>query len=146
MLYACDINWWERMAPAFDGLKVIGKGEYPGAHTIGVEVRNEMIWDGRALGGGGNSGFQALNMAVLFGAKRCILLGYDFQDAGNHWHGRHPQGFSQTNETSLKTWIGCMNAAAKKLQDIGVDVVNASRETALTCFPRMTIGEALDLQ
>ncbi|HCZ48509.1 MAG TPA: hypothetical protein DCZ11_05850, partial [Gammaproteobacteria bacterium] len=36
---------------------------------------------------GGNSGYQALNLAVLLGAERVILLGYDMH--GGHWHGRH---------------------------------------------------------
>lgn len=43
---------------------------------------------------GRNSGFQAINLALLAGAKTLLLLGYDAKkpDTGaSHWHGEHPK-------------------------------------------------------
>lgn len=144
VLYACDLLWWQKKgADGFAGLKVIGKGEFPGTHTMGVEIVSHMLWHGRAVGGGGNSGFQALNMAVLWGAKRVILTGYDYQDPGNHWFGKHPPGMSQANAGAVSGWLSCMTQEAPKLMKRGVKVINCTRQTALTCFPRMRLQEAL---
>ena len=43
---------------------------------------------------GGNSGFQAINLAFLWGATRIILLGFDCKAVAgkDHWFGQHPQG------------------------------------------------------
>jgi hypothetical protein len=36
-----------------------------------------------------------------------------------------------------------MERTAKDIERMGVEVVNLSRETALTCFPRMTVEQWL---
>ena len=144
VLYACDLLWWQRKgADGFQGLKVIGKGEHAGCKTMEVRITANMVWDGSAVGGGGNSGFQALNMVALWGARRVLLTGYDFKSAGNHWFGRHPSGMAQTTESAIGNWKACMNGAAADLKGRGVDVINCTRDTALTCFPKMTIAKAL---
>ena len=41
------------------------------------------------IGHGSHSGFQAVNIAVNFGAKLIGLVGYDY--CGDHWHEDHPR-------------------------------------------------------
>lgn len=88
---------------------------------------------------GGNSGYQAINLAFLFGAKRIILLGYDMQktDGKSHWHGDHPG--SLRKESALASWVQRFDSLASDLKYYGVEVLNASRETALKCFERVDI-------
>lgn len=92
---------------------------------------------------GMNSGYQAIGLAYQFGAERIILIGYDMQHTGGqrHWHGDHPDGL--TNATGVQKWATRFPALAKGLQIEGVEVINASRETALTCFPRANLEDVL---
>lgn len=107
---------------------------------------NRLLLGGDEVGWGGNSGFQALNLAVNFGARRIILIGYDMQIAnGVHWHGRHGSGLNNPAESNVRAWRRHFGSIAGHLADLGVEVVNASRETALTCFPRARIEDALAL-
>lgn len=95
---------------------------------------------------GNNSGYQALNLAVLLGAKRILLTGYDMQcgkDGKKHWHGDHPVGFNNPSVGTLKTWCRNFETTLPDLKEAGVEVINCSRETALTCFPRQLLEETL---
>jgi hypothetical protein len=90
---------------------------------------------------GGNSGYQAIGLAILFGAARVILLGYDMQRTGDrtHWHGDHI-GLGNPKADRLRLW--CSNFKTLALQ-APVPIINASRETALDCFPRADLHDCL---
>lgn len=94
---------------------------------------------------GANSGFQALNLAVHLGARRIVLLGYDMQRTGglSHWHGDHGRGLNNPSEHNFARWRRQFEEAAPTLAAAGIEVVNCSRATALTCFPRMDLHAAL---
>lgn len=96
---------------------------------------------------GGNSGFQAINLAYLFGAARIVLLGFDMQcgdDGLSHWFGDHPteQGFM--NPKKFNAWIKHLEILGRDLADQGVTVINATRRSALECFPQMPIEQIPD--
>jgi hypothetical protein len=120
--------------------------KYPGVHQIVVaRNRNEILTDDPGVvGDGGNSGFQALNLAVQFGAQKIILVGFDMRlDRGTHWHGRHPPGLNNPNEHNMVKWRKVLDGSAAHLQALGVTVINASPLSALTAYPKMTFAEAL---
>ena len=95
--------------------------------------------------GGGNSGFQALNLAAQFGATKIILVGFDMRvDRGVHWHGRHGAGLNNPREANMVSWRSALNASGTVLARYGVTVINASAESTLTAFPIMNIAEALE--
>jgi hypothetical protein len=93
--------------------------------------------------GGGNGGYQTINLVYLFGAVKIILFGFDMQLTGkkSHWHGDHPGDLNR--DLPVKTFQKNFPALAQDLKAEGVEVINATRETALECFPRMGIEEAL---
>lgn len=96
------------------------------------------------LGSGGNSGFQAVNLAVQFGATKIVLVGFDYRiDLGIHWHGRYPPGLNNPNQTSVARWRERLDSQAKRLADLGVTVLNASEDSALSAFPKVPLMEAL---
>jgi len=98
----------------------------------------------KAVHFGGNSGFQAINLAYLWGASRIVLLGFDMQvgrGGESHWFGSHPDGHGFGNPTIFDSWIKHLKILARDLNDQGVDVFNATRETALTCFTRCRIHD-----
>lgn len=90
---------------------------------------------------GGNSGAGAISLAQYFGAERVILLGYDCQltDGKAHHHGDHPKGLG--NAGSVHKWPHQF----MKMKDYlnGLEVINATRETALDIWPVKTLEEAL---
>ncbi len=104
-------------------------------HMYGVSDEPE------ALATGNNSGYQSINLAYLFGAKKIILLGYD-QRAVNgriHHHKNHP---SPTNEsifehTSLMFDFISAPMATRAL------VINATPDSRLESFKKMSLQEAL---
>jgi hypothetical protein len=88
-----------------------------------------------------NSGLAAIKLAMQFGAEKIVLLGYDCQHTGGkkHWHGDHPKQLG--NAGSVQHWPMRFVGFARKVS--GVEIVNASRETALECFTRMDLEDAL---
>lgn len=90
---------------------------------------------------GGNSGFQALGLALHFGAARIVLLGYDLALTGgrSHWHGNHPR-LGNPQRSRMGEWCARFAQLAAHAR---VPILNATRETALTCFPRMSLDAAL---
>lgn len=94
--------------------------------------------------GGGNSGFQALNLAVQFGAKRIILVGFDMRlDLGVHWHGPHGKGLNNPRDILFASWRDALNGAAASLAGLGVEILNASPVSALTAYPIVDLREAI---
>lgn len=148
MLYACDGEWWDRyhadVVRCFKGelwttdkraSLTYGLNHVPGESKPGL---------GRGvLHYGANSGYQAINLAYLMGASRIVLLGFDMQKTGgkSHWHGDHPSGLNR--QSPLKSFAKNFPALAKDLSAAGVEVVNATRETALECFPKIQLEDAL---
>lgn len=96
-----------------------------------------------AIHHGANSGYQAIGLAYHLGADRIVLIGYDMQHTNGrtHWHGDHPSGL--TNAFGIEKWVKNFSALAKDLKEEGVEVVNCSIETALTCFPRADLRDVL---
>ncbi len=91
-----------------------------------------------------NSGYSAIGWVYHQGAARIILLGFDMQRGPNgetHHHGPHEGGLP--NLGTMPEWVRRMVQLGADLRHQGVEVINASRATAITCFERMPIGAAL---
>lgn len=145
MLYACDQKWWEKyhhevVESGFAGelwtqdnraAQRFGLNRMQGTSAPGLG-RTHIHW-------GGNSGYQAINLAYLWGAARVVLMGYDMQrtEGKSHWFGDHPKGLS--GNSPYATWVQKFDRLSADLKSEGVEVINATRETALTCFPRRPI-------
>jgi hypothetical protein len=155
VVYGCDRAWWAnaRGLPKFKGLKVTASGavttEYPDVRLVKVTPFKEddriFITEPGVLGSGGNSGFQALNLAVQFGATRILLVGFDMNSNHDlHWFGP-AKGFGRSNPTEFNfvRWRRAYDVAAVTLRQLGVEVVNASPLTSLKSFPVLTIENTL---
>lgn len=95
------------------------------------------------LHAGGSSGYMAINLAYFLGARQICLLGFDMQYSGgqSHWHGDHKKT-SNPPPNLLKKWIDKYVPLYEDLKAEGVDLVNCTRDTALT-IPRMKLEECL---
>lgn len=149
VLYAADHDWWEREkgCPDFAGEKwtVCEEGDEKKAIKYGINYKyfqSQAKWsfDQSWLATGGNSGFQIINLAVLQGASRVILLGYDMGHAFNKpkhwWTGKYQRPIRSSNYKEFIEWF---NRAAPV---IPVPVINCTRNTALNCFVRLPLAEA----
>lgn len=162
-LYSCDYKWWSYREGVkdFKGLKITqddeAKMRFPELCKIQIKKtgNGSLIHDFQmdtygVVGAGGNSGFQVLNLLAQWGVKAFALLGFDMRcfDGKIHWHGRHPDSgkyvLNNPAQAAFDRWISHMTTAAPKINALGIDVVNCSAQSALQCFPKMTVQQALD--
>jgi len=151
MLYAADGAYWkaDAGARAFPGLKVTQDAR--GAAAMGlccikVEARMRVMLFDRfgEIGAGGNSGFQAVNLAAQAGASRIVLVGFDLSLArGVHWHGKHGGGLNNPSALNMARWRADLDAAAPMLSALGVEVLNASPHSSLTAFEKRPLEDCL---
>ena len=148
VLYACDAQWWKWHGgvPSFRGLKFSLQADaarWPCVQVLENTGEHGLETAPTGLKTGRNGGYQAINLAVHLGATRVLLLGYDmqaFKGRPSHWFGEHPFG---SPARSFGMFLNHWPAIVTPLQQLGVTVINCSRETALDLFPRMPITEAL---
>lgn len=125
---------------AWDGEPPSG---YPYALWISRHRGNGLAADGVNAS---TSGFAALNWAVRCGAKRILLLGYDYRSDGphRHWYDEEEPPPEPGRAVDLwPQWVGAFDEALPELQALGVQVMNGSPESAITAFPKCTPEEGL---
>jgi hypothetical protein len=151
VLYGCDESWWDARNPKF-------AGEKWSSHNDGERPRNNKrrcarryslrVVRGKEAKGfsldpgtihyGYNSGFQAVNLAILMGGNPIVLLGFDMH--GTHFFGAHEPPLR--NKQNRQRWVEIFNVAAKMLPP-DIKIINATPGSLLKCFPAMDIKEAL---
>lgn len=158
-VYGCDAAWWvhRKGLPEFDGLRMTwaengleGRPEILRVNVAKLErrqYRNDIVAGPiGTVGSGGNSGFQAVNLAIQFGARRIILIGFDMNgQSGIHWYGRNEwQGANNPTHANFTKWIAAFRAVREQLRKMGVEVVNASMGSAVDAFPKIRLQDALN--
>lgn len=154
VLYAGDFLWWkashlplaEKPTPSeFKGEK------WTCDHRAAEVYRANRIKGANKPGLGqqcihlnGNSGYQAINLAYLFGARHIVLVGFDMKLGPNgekHHHKDHPATCVQGQ--TFGQWLLQGARLAKDLEAHACDVVNCTADTALTCFRKSTLEKEL---
>ena len=149
VLYAADAAWWDISAPSaaqFAGERWSStsrkrkdnnnKEAAAARHGLklidGADGHGFCLEPGR-IHYGNNSGFQGINLAIQFGARKIVLLGFDMQPDGNrrHFFGDHPKELN--NAPNYAHFIGAFNTAARMLPS-EIEIINATPGSALTCF------------
>lgn len=149
VLYAADYEWWEyhQGCPEFAGRKVScsagASGIFPKIEYI-FRSKRAFSFEPGMIALGGNSGYQALNLAITEGARTVILLGYDMQlsSAGlRHFFGEHPAGIAR--ESNYAKWIENFNLIAPEIAAAGIRVINCSPGSALNCFEKANLQDII---
>jgi hypothetical protein len=152
VVYGCDGPWWRarKGLPEYTGLKLAHDSSvcatFRDVHKIEITNDDKLRFDVPGLvGSGGNSGFQALNIASQFGARRILLIGFDMHvGSGLHWYGRNSwSGSNNPAMVHLMRWRDAFTLQAPVLRRMGIEVVNASADSALRCFDIAGVDETL---
>lgn len=151
VLYSSDQLWWPRQqgAPAFGGLKFgisPRKGMKPA--TFGRCPDVKILLNTGPLGleqqpiglrHGQNSGYAAINLAVHLGATRIILLGYNLGKVGRAMHFNGTPGSGASYDKFARNYATMVDP----LKQFGVEVINCTQPTRLTCFRRADLRDVL---
>jgi len=148
ILYAADARWWKAYggAQGFAGQRICSDSSDwiipPSYLSLSVTSSCGGLHRDPSHLNGPNSGHQAVNMAVHLGASRIVLLGMDCRPNSKgktHFFGRHPHtSIVSPYQMFLEAWRTIPDA----LPD-GVTIINATRSTAIDCFPCQPISEAI---
>lgn len=150
VLYAADTRWWHTYrdrALAFAGLKVTIRDRHGLPDCVKVMgISQHPVFDTRPthLATGGNSGYQAIHLAMHFGATRIVLLGFDMKLGANkqrHWFGEHPGILNTVG--NFPFWLRAFQRLAPVAKQMGVEIINCTPDTALKSFPRMALEAVL---
>lgn len=152
VLYGCDAMWWNayKGVPGFAGLKITQdeklKNNDWGIKRVFIIKGHDMLLTAEPakLGWGGNSGFHALNLAVQFGVRAIILVGYDMHlRAGLHWHGSHVRGLNNPTKNNVERWRRVVDEASGPIKQLGIKVINCSEISELRNYPKMSFENAM---
>lgn len=144
-LFASDLLWWRTHAEAvkdFSGHKVTTQ---PGRDIDGVHRLRRTEYDGydpnpSHLRFGGNSGYQAVHLAIHTGAARILLCGFDMHTRGGiHFFGKHAEPLHNPTDNRMSRWA----ARFKNLNGHGAQIINCTPGSALTCFENRELDEVL---
>lgn len=157
VVYAADAAWWAHHAAEVRELPGelwtqgvhAGLGPKPAKAFASLKDRLNVVpsqrkdvpsFDPGVISQGGNSGFQAVNLAVLMGAVRVLLLGFDMglgPDGERHFFGKHPPGLHM--DSPYPIFIRAFERAAPVYAQRGIVILNASRRSALKCFRQVKL-------
>lgn len=146
-LFAADGRWWHwhKGVPSFIGLKyslTLSASKWPGVQVLRNAGSSGLETDPTGLRNGRNGAYQAVNLAIHFGAKRIILLGVDMKTGPKgeeHWHGEHPN----KSRSPYPLFIKYFRTMVNPLNDLGVEVLNCSPGSALDAFPKLPLREVV---
>lgn len=142
MLIAADKRWWDANPEAmgFAGLKISSQ---PGAVNY-LRPSGSMGFDPdpSRIRTGGNSGYQAVHVAIQAGAKRILLLGFDMH--GTHYFGPHTKkvggrALGNPNPEKFRVWLDRFGGLANR----GAEIINCTPGSALGAFPMARLDEVM---
>jgi hypothetical protein len=159
ILYAADLHWWRYYEGAKDfyGQRWCCRdfecdpsderkelAEKFGLRLVGVKYANGFSRDDRWLhtGDEGHSGFQAVNLALLLGCPKVVLIGFDMRrvDGQTHFFGEHPGCLRPwMQEKEPQAYYASFVRAYRKDERI----VNATPDSALKVYPFVELDDAL---
>lgn len=154
MLYSTDAKWWRFhyenllnwdvnrhflfVTCSFPADSLMRSRAYTRDAVFELEGKDKpgLSKDKRVLHYGMTSGFAALNLAVLTGTKRIILVGFDYNKGPNgesHFFGDHPAKIYTPFPYALA--VKKFEEVTGELKEMGVEVYRTNLGSALTMFP-----------
>lgn len=128
-LVSADASWWAHNPEAtlFDGKKFGTMPDFqqvPGVERLG-------------LLNGANSGLVGLHVAVMQGATKVLLCGFDM--GGTHYFGPHPAPLKNTTAERFEAF----KRQFARFKPKGVEIVNCTDNSALKSYPFAKLEDML---
>jgi hypothetical protein len=157
-IFACDIRWWyeyyeltQSHSPKSKLYTIAGIADHfykkrsKGQNIVQLDYESGIGLGKHKLIHGGNSGYMAVNLAYLLGAKKIILIGYDHQHTNGkrHWHSDYDKKKFPYNADNIDRMKDNFEGLAHDLINEGIDIVNCSIETALETPRRSTLEKEI---
>lgn len=123
----------------------------PGTLPITRIETEGLTSDPRKIHWNESSGASAINLAVHFGAKRIILMGYDMKfgsDKKFNWHDEHKHGERMKKRKALQwnpfpRFLKQFKIIQRDAKKMGVEILNATSDSALTIFPNVRLEDVI---
>lgn len=137
ILYFCDSQWYNwhkdrKELQQFEG-KIATISEIAVDWNFQKGRISGLTNNKRKLNTGKNSAHQCVNLAKHLGADKILLLGVDMRPSG-HWFGTHP---IRTPDAIYDKMLPYWDTIK------GVNVINCSDTSAIQCFPKMSVYDAI---
>jgi hypothetical protein len=160
--YFGDRRWWEVHSQGdafqnFKGMRMTCRTELLNKPFVDevcqsydaafMEKDDVICWNG-------NTGASAIDLAWKFGASRIVLLGFDLKPGGKYgfnWHKNLTHPVLNWNNDFTKHALSKFHPQFEKIEEDrkkrvpDLEVWNANPDSALECFPKTTIAEALGM-
>lgn len=93
-----------------------------------------------------NAGAGAINLAVLFGARRIMLLGFDMKANGNgqtHFVNGIAGYYKPARQMDFDRYLQVFPQIAVDAKRLGVEILNVSEDSAIEAFPKVKLKDVL---
>lgn len=135
-IFAGDNDWWKDNYYQINSPAQLWTCSKDAAHTY------KLNYFEKNFEGTFNSGMMAIIFSIALGVGDVILMGYDCSlEKGIHWHGMHANLNNPTGY-SIQRWKKEFEIMASETRR-RVNIINCSRESRLTCFPRVSLENTL---
>ena len=153
-LFSADFQWLRRRAEgisAFAGEKFAALprghalwGALPGVAYLEASGARGLSEEPGVIHLGGNSGYGALNLCTLKGARHITLLGFDFRVEGgrHHYHDEY-SWYRRRNDGYLSIWARNFNDCKKQIKKAGIQIINANSISNISCFKKIPLEIAI---
>jgi hypothetical protein len=130
-LVSTDHSWWRQHpeASAFKGRKFSGMVAYQNVDGV------EKLAGENAT----NSGLLGVKVAVLMGATKVLLCGFDLHSPGQHFFGRHGGSLRSTTAQRMEAF----KRQFERYQPRGVEIINCTPGSALRVYPMANLDACL---
>ena len=145
-----DLKWYNhhKQKPAFFAFqnpKITNHPRLKDEQGIIWAPREQHGFHLSALGWNGNTGSMAINIALLLGAARVLLVGFDMAlgpDGKGHWHKHELDSPQEHHYTRYKEEIERTASDISKKWP-GVTIINLNPLSTMSTFPKMAWEEAV---
>jgi hypothetical protein len=141
VMFFGDFNWYflnNNKLKKFAGLKITSCQKFdnePNIKCVGKRTTDGISQDSGVLFFNRSSGACAINLAVLFGAKEIVLLGFDMRviNGERNYHRDHEDWRKMKNPYT--SFLGAFEPIARDLNNLNIKCFNATPNSAITNFP-----------
>jgi hypothetical protein len=142
------LKWWEKYKTDLSRFKGLIVTNAPALYEAEVNwlftMRRRPAGLGQGvLGWNGNTGASAINLALILGAERVFLLGFDMKLGENKKPNWHEHRVESAAESVYERFL-------KGFDDVAIDlktkfpnrkVINITDDSDLNCFPKISLAE-----